>query len=245
MKYKYCSIGIDGCRDGWVLVALTEHKFEIRVLSKIHDAKTILENSKTTLIDIPIGLPETSSENSRRPEATGRKILGKRASCIFNTPCRQAVYANNYTEANKLNKGILQKGLSKQSYYLTNKIKEVDNFLASDPSFKNKLIESHPEICFTMLNKEKKPIIENKNTDIGMKKRVDILIDHYPKTVKLTHYINDHPELRQTKVDIIDAFVLAVTGCLGNSRGLSSIPASPIKDSRGLFMQMVYCDYTK
>jgi predicted RNase H-like nuclease len=106
-------------------------------------------DSDSILVDMPIGLPENRDEIS--PDAEARRILAGRSSCIFNTPCREAVYTDDYREASEINKKILSKGLSKQSFAICNNIREIDEFLAKVPEFRNKVRESHPEICFAML----------------------------------------------------------------------------------------------
>merc|ERR1712070_615966 len=96
---------------------------------------------------------------------------GKKSS-VFNAPCRQAVRANNYIQAKEINKKILSKSISIQSWNISNKIKEVDEFL-----IKNKQLnihESHPELCFINLNNGV-PLKNNKKTNQGVNERVSIL----------------------------------------------------------------------
>ncbi len=77
--------------------------------------------------------------------------MSGRASCIFNPPCRQALVEDDYYRASEVNKEILDKGLSKQSFNICEGIKEADKLLQNRPELKNKLRESHPEICFAAL----------------------------------------------------------------------------------------------
>lgn len=42
------------------------------------------------------------------------------------------------------------------------------------------------------------------------------------------------------KDDVIDALCLAVIGMLGTKNGFATIPKKPMKDSKGILMQMVY-----
>lgn len=109
-KEGFKCIGIDGCKGGWVAVSITDSDFDIEILNNIE--QVLDSHSESILIDMPIGLPE--SANDIRPDGAARKLLRGKASSIFNTPCRQAVYAETYEEANQINREILGKGLSKQ-----------------------------------------------------------------------------------------------------------------------------------
>jgi len=79
---------------------------------------------------MPIGLPE--SINEIRPDAEARRIISGRSSCIFNTPCRQAVYTGDYFEASEINRQILGKGLSKQSFAICSNIRSIPEKPALD-----------------------------------------------------------------------------------------------------------------
>jgi predicted RNase H-like nuclease len=192
------------------------------------------------IIDMPIGLPE--SDKDKRPDADARKLLSHRSPCIFNTPCRQSLFAGSYPEASKINREHLGKGLTKQSFAIFNKIREIDDFLKLTPEYVNKIMESHPEICFAMLSPTKKPINEAKNTAEGKDIRINILRQHYDQTTDFIEYVGNHSELRKKEVDCIDALCLAVTGMLGMENGFNFIPETPRRDSRGLLMQMVYAN---
>ncbi|QAA32907.1 DUF429 domain-containing protein [Clostridium manihotivorum] len=234
-------LGIDGCKGGYVAVYITEEAFEIKVFETIEELCLTYIDSKVMLIDMPIGLPE--SVEDIRPESDARKILKSRASCIFNVPCRQALYETDYSRANEMNKLILGKGLSKQSYGIFPKIRDVDQFLSKHPDFKNRMLESHPEICFSMLNcYERTPrvIIENKKTIEGFEKRIAILSKYYKHTEEISKEIDSNKKFRAIRDDIIDALCLAVTGKVSYEPSLKSIPENPSMDKRGLYMQMVY-----
>lgn len=238
----YSSVGIDGCKKGWVAVSITDDDFEIKIFDNIESLCSRYKESNL-IIDMPIGLPENISDI--RPEKEARKILGTRSCCVFNTPCRQAVYEDDYDKANKINKEILEKGLTMQSFSIFNKIKEIDEFLNKNPNYKNKIVESHPEVCFAMLNFDGKnpvPIIENKKSKEGMNKRLDLLSKYYDKTEEIKSIIFSNPTLKNMKDDIVDALCLAVIGKLGLENGFKTIPENPMKDNKNIIMQMVYAD---
>lgn len=240
---KNSFVGVDGCKYGYVAVNITDNDFDINVFKNIEEICGKYSDSNTILIDMPIGLPENTYDI--RPETEGRKILSSRSSCIFTVPCRQAVYEGDYYRANEINRNILGKGLSKQSFSICSKIKEIDEFLNNAPEYKNRLLESHPEICFAMLNFDgtmAMPIFENKKTEEGIDRRFEVLSRYYEKTDEIREVLYSDDKLKGIKDDIIDALCLAITGMLGYKNGFKTIPGNPMKDSRGLFMQMVYAD---
>ncbi|WP_034869687.1 DUF429 domain-containing protein [Clostridium lundense] len=240
---KNSYVGVDGCKHGYVAVNITDNDFEINVFKNIEEICAKYSDSNTILIDMPIGLPENTYDI--RPETEGRKILSSRSSCIFTVPCRQAVYEDDYFMANEINRDILGKGLSKQSFSICSKIKEIDEFLNNASEFKNRILESHPEICFAMFNFDGRmamPIFENKKTDEGMERRLEVLSRYYEKTDEIREVLYSDDKLKGIKDDIIDALCLSITGMLGYKNGFKTIPQNPMKDSKGLFMQMVYAD---
>jgi predicted RNase H-like nuclease len=243
-RSHFSSIGIDGCKNGWLVVNITPDGFVVDTFNNIEEICAKYRDFDCMIIDMPIGLPECVEEEKHRPDAAARKLLSHRSSCIFNTPCRQSVFAGNYPEANELNREHLRKGLSQQSFAISNKIREIDDFLKQAPDYMIKIMESHPEICFAMLSPTNKPINEAKNTSEGKGKdiRINILRQHYDKTTDFIEYVRNNPKLCKLEVDCIDALCLAVTGMLGLENGFNTIPENPRCDRRGLLMQMVYAN---
>lgn len=86
------------------------------------------------------------------------------------------------------------------------------------------------------------PIFENKKTEEGIDRRFEVLSRYYEKTDEIREVLYSDDKLKGIKDDIIDALCLAITGMLGYKNGFKTIPQNPMKDSRGLFMQMVYAD---
>lgn len=239
---KGCSyVGIDGCRVGWVAVEISDTGFDVDVYQSIEEICSKFQDSELMLVDMPIGLPE--SINDIRPDSDVRKLLSGRSSCIFNTPCRQAVYIDDYHEASIMNRSIMGKGLSRQSFAISPKIREIDELLSRRPDLKDKLKESHPELCFAVLASNSSfilPLYYSKHTLEGYKDRVDTLQDYFDKTHDIVNYIAGNPALCKLMEDCVDALCLAVTAWLGSQHGYKSIPVNPSKDNRGLPMQMIY-----
>ncbi|WP_425802542.1 DUF429 domain-containing protein [Desulfitobacterium sp. Sab5] len=109
---------------------------------------------------------------------------------------------------------VLGKSLSEQSLGITKAIRQVDKFLQENPQWKNKLVESHPEFCFSILNNSE-PVYEKKSTLEGQQKRLEILQQYYPQAKEVVEkFLADGP-YRKKIDDVIDALCLAVIGKLG------------------------------
>lgn len=241
-QVQFKCIGIDGCKGGWVSVIISNTGFNIDIIGSIGEVFLNHSDSDTVLVDMPIGLPQSTED--MRPDAAVRTMLKGKASSIFSTPCRQAVFANTYVEANEINRKVLGKGLSKQSYAICGKIKEIDEYLCNNPQYKNRLLESHPELCFAKLNLGV-PIYENKHTYEGARKRIELLSLYYDKTKEILDCVYNDNKLKNFLDDVIDALCLAVTGMIDLETGFSTIPENPVMDKQGILMQMVYAETAK
>ncbi|OQB12459.1 MAG: hypothetical protein BWY15_02184 [Firmicutes bacterium ADurb.Bin193] len=236
---NYKCVGIDATKGGWISACLEGNSLNITLYDSISEIIAECNDVDCILIDIPIGLPE--NDNNMRPDADLRKKLKGKASSVFNTPCRQAVYTDNYENANTINNKILSKGLSKQSFSICDKIKEVDKFLQCNPAWKNRLLESHPEYIFAILNFGK-PVLESKKTLDGINIRINLLRRYIHNLDAFLGGITSKAGMKRRLDDIVDAICLAVIGRLGMCNGFRSIPDAPEVDNKGLKMQIVYTE---
>lgn len=233
MKY----IGIDGCKSGWFYVGLDENdKFSFGVISDISEIKNEINNAEQALIDIPIGLRETDT-NERLCDLEARKVLGPRRSSVFPPPSRLALEFDDYNQASQINFQCTGRRLSKQSFAIMKKINEVDEFIRNF-EMQNKIREMHPEICFWALNGNR-PMEYNKKKVEGIKERTLLLKQLYDRTEEL---ISDAKKnfLRKdlSTDDIIDALVGVIS--LKFSKKLSQLPKVPEVDDKGLKMEIVF-----
>jgi predicted RNase H-like nuclease len=236
---SYSCVGIDGCKGKWVAVCITENKFEVDKFKTINDICSRYLDADIYIIDIPIGLVENKSQ--LRPDMIVKKELGKKGSSIFEVPCRQAVYAADKKTARELNVAILEKSLSEQTLGIAKAIKQVDEFFQDKPQWKNRLLESHPEFCFSKLNNNQ-PILEHKTSAEGQQKRLEILRKYYSKSDQVVEkFLADIPFRKKTD-DVIDALCLAVMGKIILKKELKTNPENPMMDDKGILMQMVYAE---
>jgi len=175
-------IGVDGCRGGWLFSILNEeNKIEVKLFRKINDAYEILNLAKHVFIDMPIGLIEIKGEE-REIDIQIRKDLGQPfSSSVFTIPCKEAVYADSYQSANAINKEVLGKGISIQAWNICNKIKELDVFIDQNQAFKQKIKETHPELCFKQINGSS--LTHKKKTKEGKIERIRILNSIRPNII--------------------------------------------------------------
>jgi predicted RNase H-like nuclease len=230
-------VGIDACKGKWVAVRISDSGFDVGKFDTVDEICRNYPGCDSYLIDIPVGLAE--HREHLRPDAAVRKALGRKGSTIFDVPCRQSVYAGSYEEAKELNLEVLGKSLSCQSYGISKAIRQVDEFLEGSPEWKDRLLESHPEFCFLKLSGGK-PDLGDKKTEDGRNSRLEVLDKHYPGAGEVVDkFLADVPGRKKTD-DVVDALCLAVMGREMAMKGMRTVPEKPMKDSRGILMQMVY-----
>jgi predicted RNase H-like nuclease len=236
------SVGVDGCRAGWLAISLQGFdKWQVEPFLNIEKLWEKYRDSDVIILDIPIGLREEGvTERLCDPQAR-RLLRPKRSSSVFPAPCRPAVYCESYKKASEQNKDLTGRKLSTQTWAITPKIREVDVFLKKCLSARDKIKESHPELCFRMLSG--KAMKHNKRKIMGQAERIGVLEPLYAQTGEIIEFaISSFKKKDVAPDDIIDALCLAVTGLIGLERGFATIPQVPEKDSHGLDMQMIYCD---
>jgi len=138
--------GVDGCEGGWL--CLTANLDGGKPVAQVFpDAKSLLESGEgsVTAIDIPIGLP---TDKPRQCDIEARRLLGPRRSSVFPAPVRRAVEAASYDLACTASKEACGKQLSKQTYALLPRIRDLGCLLREKPDLLNTVYEVHPEVCF-------------------------------------------------------------------------------------------------
>ncbi len=236
-------VGADGCKDGWFTVQLsTNHEWEINIFRDICSLWNTLKDNSTQdfliLIDIPIGLKESTS-NERLCDKQARKLLGKRKrGSVFRAPCRQSLSEDTYESASRLNQKITGKNLTKQAFAISSKIGDVDDYMHNYPA-KQHVIEVHPELCFYGLAGH--PMEFNKKKREGFLERKDTLIQYCESTnAIIDSALSKYKRKQVSRDDILDALSAAVTAKLCHKYGFTFIPENPEFDDKGLPMQIVY-----
>ena len=232
-------VGVDGCKSGWFAVMLTgEHRWKAQIFPCFGDILDDSSGASVILVDIPIGMRDVGFKE-RGCDLEARKLLGpQRGSSVFRVPCRSATDAKTYEEACSINSRITGKALSRQTWNIIPKIKEVDSLLRIDNSARLRVRESHPEVCFRALSGH--AMHNPKRTEEGFQERVAALRYVFPRTEELlADALSAYRRREVGRDDILDALVLAA-GYRAAHGQLCSIPEIPEYDSEGLPMEIVF-----
>jgi len=237
------SVGIDGCRAGWMAVSLTvDGLWEMKVYETIGACWEELSEADLLLIDMPIGLPSATMP-VKLCDVEARKLLSPtRTSSVFPTPIRDLLAVWEYAEANALSKELTSRGLSKQTWNLMHKIRGLDLLLQSDKTARLKLRESHPELCFTILN-EGVPMKYNKKMQAGYEQRLQLLTELCPEADRIVNQtLTRYQRKAVVRDDIVDALVLAISALWVSKEGkeLGMVPLNKQWDATGLPMQIYF-----
>jgi predicted RNase H-like nuclease len=237
MTYEYA--GIDGCPDGWFCVQLGRNdEWHYSIQPDAQAIGKIAESAVSALIDIPIGLFD-SSRDERVCDMEARRLLGSpRSSSVFPAPARPTLRANGYSDAARINRQYTGRGLSMQSWAIAPKIRAIDDLILSQAALRGVLRECHPELCFWALN-GKKSLAHNKKATEGRSERLKLLGRFFSPTNSLFEKAARSYLRRQVALDdIVDALVAAVTAKLGYGNYLT-VPERPGRDTQDLPMEMV------
>ena len=232
------AFGLDGCKRGWFYVCLEGETIECGVVATVADIVQRASATDAICIDIPIGLHDDGPA-PRGCDVAARQVLGRgRSSSVFNAPLRPALYARDYPAANALNRKLSGKGLSKQSYNIGAKIREVDELMLANPRARGLIREAHPEVCFWALNNGQ-AVLASKKTDDGFETRMQLLEPHLSQArTCVEDSLQAHPRSAVARDDIVDAMAVALTAY--NSININTLPTSPDVDTKGLPMEIAY-----
>ena len=227
--------GVDGCHGGWVLAMINSSRTlaELRVFRTFAEVAIETARASLTLVDMPIGLPSAGFPRDRLPDRIARENLGPRASSVFPIPCREAVWADDYETACDLNQSLLGWRLSKQSWGICPKIREVDAVFRLTPTLQQRVRETHPELCFRLLNNGR-PLENPKKSRAGLRVRRELLRSF---TANLDTALRQVHGARPD--DLLDAVGAALVARLAGERRAASAPLVPETDACGLTMEIV------
>lgn len=234
------SVGIDGCKAGWVCIAIHDSgAWEAIVLPDIGSVWARFSDHPLLLIDVPIGLVENGGDG-RPCDGAARKILGPRASSVFSPPARSSLAAPSRELASEINFRLTGKRISAQAWGIVPKIREVDEFLrTNNPRALSKIREVHPEVLFWGLNGGV-AMKNNKKTKAGSEERLSVLERLFPPTREVcNHCMTVYPRSQLALDDVVDALVASLVGAIGG-KTLIKLPSTPILDPEGIPMEMTY-----
>ncbi len=235
--------GVDGCNGGWV-VADSDANVEnvsFRFVPSVEPLFRQAGPERVIAIDIPIGLPKSEP---RICDIVARQILRRpRSSSVFSPPARQALQGDTFPEAFRINLKQLNIGISKQTFFIMPKIREVDALM--DRQRQRYVREAHPEVTFAQLNGGR-AMLHNKKTFAGRRERITILKKAGVEISEewLSEKRSSLPPGAVALDDLLDAMACLVTARhirVGCSRSLGRAGQ---EDGKGLLMEIVTCDRT-
>ena len=234
-------VGLDWASNGWFGAILDGGEWETELFPSVWSVWKYHSDADRILVGIPIGLP---TGQKRDCDVAARRTLGRRGASVRYTPVREAVYCRTLDEAKAANEAGADFSIQNQAWSTVPRIREVDEFLDMYPSARDRLIETHPEVCFYALN-GRRPLAASKRTAAGVRRRIDLLAEEDPasgETCKTAIERYTTPSYAPTvggAHDVVDAVAAAVTARRGPD-GWATLPRTPPVDERGLPMRIVH-----
>ena len=226
------AMGVDGCPAGWCAVRVDMNGLKAPRVEIHRDFQSVLDaGAQVIAVDMPIGFEDAPGAGGMRLcERLARERLGPRRFSVFPSPLRSALVAEDYPRAVALNRDAGGKGISKQTYHLFPKLREIDAVMA--PHKESFVFETHPETSFAVITGA--PAAHNKKTADGRAERLVLLERHG----LLRDLFEPHPFKRKDAApdDLIDAGLCALTALRIAAGTAQSLPEKPPRDGRGLRM---------
>ena len=230
--------GADGCKKGWFRISMEIRTAQLR-FDCLENAEELLTRSPTPIIlglDMPIGL---SSLKPRVCDKKARECLDPaKKSSVFPAPIRPILLEKEYTEACTISKKISDRKISKQTFYLLPKIRQVDSLLQKTKKYRDKIIEVHPEVSFWAWAK-KKHLKYNKKTPEGRLERLKLINDYFGNA-SFKNARNCFQKQEVADDDILDAFATLWTAYRWQKKQAKNLPEIPEIDQTGLPMRIVF-----
>jgi len=229
-------LGVDGTPQGWIGVFRHIDDAQpptARFFDTFDDVLTAEEMPDVIAVDMPIGFLETATRGGRACERDARARLKGRTSSVFSAPCRAALGDDDYPSALATNRAANGVGLSKQSFHLFPKMRQID--AAMTPHLQTRIRESHPELAFAILAGA--PMTHPKRKAEGRAERLALLESlGYDRG-----FLDPHPFARSQVApdDLLDAAVLALSATRIARGHALRLPAEPERDAKGLVMEIV------
>jgi predicted RNase H-like nuclease len=213
---------------------MEEGRLSIRKVLHLSDIFPGPMHFEIVAIDIPVGLLDAYEAGGRACDRAARKLLGRpRGSSVFPAPVRAVLAAAKWEEACILSRSSAPwgKALSKQTFGILDKIREVDGLLQTRPELRKIIREVHPEVCFSELASA--PVIHRKTSSQGREERWRTLSPKFPDLQEIKQAGRGEGLLIEDVLDATVACWSALRLAVGKGR---SLPDPVPLDSTGLQM---------
>lgn len=200
--------GVDGCRGGWAVVTAAQDggpDGPITLTAEVVPGlEPVVDRARrgelaAVAVDMPMGL---LADRARQSDREARAVLGPRRSSVFPTPVRAVLEATSYPEACERSRAACGKALSKQAWFLVDRIRHLDDLVTR--ADQDTVVEAHPECAFLRLAQGEP--LPSKHTPEGQRRRVQLLRRHLGRPFDRLWRAAPAPP-----VDLLDATVLTVT----------------------------------
>jgi predicted RNase H-like nuclease len=220
--------GVDGCRGGWIAVAIEGKTHSVRFVRRLAE---LLDDAPSLIaIDMPMGFLDEAVPGGRACERAARAALPGKSSSVFSAPCRAALAFDEYRDALAANRIAHGVGLSKQSFNLFAKMRELDAICRATPPCR--IVEAHPELGFARLAGS--PVLESKKSAAGRALRLRLLDAAGLSGVGA--WFDRFPRRDVAIDDIVDAACVATVANRIASGAGECLPPHPPKDRYGIEM---------
>ena len=223
--------GVDGIKGGWLAV-VQSNPVEIKLLERFEDVFAEFPGLEMVGVDMIIGLPDNG--NKRDCDEQAKQLLGPRKSSVFPAPIRRLLDCSSYNEAKNLSKCLAGKMISKQTFYLLPKIKELD--LVVREYGQERIKEVHPEVSFRAMNSGL-AMTHHKKRREGKDERRKVLAHHLGE--KFVREAECQTKSKYTD-DLYDAMAALWSAQRLVEGRACTIPKTPTLDATGLRMEMNY-----
>ncbi len=230
--------GIDGCRAGWLVVCETPlpGPWSWFVAPTFEAAWQRLKDFDAIGVDMPVGIPD---RGTRECEALARQLLSpRRTASVFSSPIRPILSINDYSKACDTREAIDGRRMSKQSFFIMEKIVEIDAVVQASNGFAERLFEVHPEVSFTALGGGE-PMLHPKRDQAGFEERLEHLGDVFPTAV-IEEALAAFPRTEVARDDVLDAFAVLWSAKRIALSTAERLPEEPVYDSCGIDMAIWY-----
>ena len=231
--------GVDGCKSGWMVVLARlgggkPGRLSVTICPTFRDVLALSPRPRIMAVDMPIGLLDRPQPGGRACDRAARRILGRRASCVFTPPSRRVLPATAYGSARR-------EGLSRQAFNIVPKIREIDRVLTR--RLQARVVEAHPELAFARL--AGRPLQHNKKTPAGRRERLRAITKALPSlSARIMRLVEEMTAALPRRVvspdDVLDAMVLTLTAMRVVRGDALRVPEDPPRDRRGLRME-IWC----
>ena len=227
-------VGVDGCRGGWVAVALSGRVLRAIVSPDWTALMTEARRAAVITVDMPIGLP---TRGARSCDREARRWLGRpRGASVFPPPVRGCQHEASYPELCARQRATDGRGLTKQAFNILPKIRQLDRWLAERFRDRVRIFEVHPEVSFACWNRGR-AMRHHKSTYEGRLERERLIDELWPGArERLWRDIRGGPCERDDLNDALAALWSARRIADGTA---VRMPRAVERDETGLLMQIL------